>query len=69
MSIHIICDKMAKLSLVKKVQTHVLLDPILDKMLTEEALKERRTKTELIEEALRLYFSQKQKTEEEKVVA
>ncbi len=60
---------MAKLSLMKKVNIHILLDQEVDKLLTETAYKERRTKTEIIEEALRLYFSQKPKLEEEKVVA
>ncbi len=60
---------MAKLSLVKKVSLHILLDQDIDRMLSEMAYREKRTKTEIIEEALRMYFSQKQKLEEEKVVA
>ncbi|AGG36557.1 putative regulatory protein [Sulfolobales Mexican fusellovirus 1] len=51
------CEKsMGKLKLVKKVSLHILVSPELDRALTEASLRERRTKTEIAEEALRKYL-------------
>ncbi len=68
MCVHITCDKMNRMKEVKKVSTHVLLDPYLDAMLTREAKLEERTRTDIIEEALKMYFEKKLEKQSKKVV-
>ncbi len=65
MYVHSKCENMNRMKETKKVNAHILLDPYLDVMLMNEAKTTGKTKTEIIEEALRMYFESKLK----KVVA
>jgi len=57
---------MAKITLEKKVNLHIMLDQETDKLLTKTAYEERKTKTQIIEEALKAYFEKLEKEEKEK---
>ncbi len=47
---------MTRLKMIKKVGIHVLVDPEIDKALNELALATRRTKTSIVEEAIKQYL-------------
>ncbi len=59
-------ENMAKITLEKKVNLHIMLDQETDKLLTKTAYEERKTKTQIIEEALKAYFEKLEKEEKEK---